>query len=388
MNPADFKADSPGRLIAIPEGGMAFVPAPIPIDLPLSSEITQLAEEAGHALGLLEGVTRSLPNSKLLVRPLLRREAELSSRIEGTYASQKELLLFEINPTEAKNPDVKEVQNYVDALEYGLKRLRDLPVCLRLISELHAQLMRGVRGGDRRAGEFRRVQNWIGRHGRSITEARFVPPPPAELAACLDAFEKVLHAESPLPFLVRLALSHYQFEAIHPFEDGNGRIGRLLLLLLLCERGILSQPVLQLSAHFERNRAEYYDHLLDISQSGAWESWITFFLRGVAQEAKEATARSEKLLNLRQEYRDQLQGPRASAHALKLVDSLFMTPAVTISGAAQILKVTFPSAQATVQKLVDAGILHEITGKPRNRVYLAPRILSIVTHGQASAKPE
>ena len=379
MNPIDFTADSPGKLIPIPEGTSAFVPDALPATVPLGPEAVQILAEASQALGLLQGLVQSLPSPQILVRPFVRREAELSSRIEGTYANQEELVLFELDrDTAADKPDVREVWNYVAAFEYGLKRLQELPVSLRLIRELHNKLMKGVRGGDRRPGEFRTCQNYIGRKGQPITNARYVPPPPSEVPACLDAFEKAIHAESKQPFLVSLALIHYQFEAIHPFEDGNGRIGRLLLPLLLVEKGILSHPLIQLSAYFEQHRGEYYDHLLQISQSGKWQPWVTFFLRAVHQESNEAVWRTRAILDLRTQYRNKMEAAGASAHALKIVDDLLITPAVTVTGVAKRLRVTYPTAELLVRKLVRANILSADKTRRRNRIFHASEILNLV----------
>lgn len=321
-----------------------------------------------------------LPNPHLLIGPFMRREAILSSRIEGTYASEEELLLFEAAPQRPpKTPDVKEVANYVGALEYGLARLEALPVCLRLIREVHARLLEGVHGTDRRPGEFRTSQNYIGRPGQPIAEARYVPPPVNEMMIALDQFEKYLHTNNDLPPLVKLALVHYQFEAIHPFVDGNGRIGRLLITLLLCERQLLPKPLLYLSAYFDKNRDAYVDHLLRISQAGTWEDWILFFLTGVAEQGRDAIEKSQKLLQLRQEYRDSLQTARTSALLLQLVDELFSRLILTTRGAERLLNVTYTSAQSNIKKLVDAGILRELTGQKRNRVYCSPDILRIIS---------
>ncbi|HEY4816511.1 MAG TPA: Fic family protein [Candidatus Acidoferrum sp.] len=379
MNPTDFKADSPGKLIPISEGTHAFVPEALPAVVPMDSEAVHLLAEASQALGLLQGLVQSLPSPQILVRPFMRREAELSSRIEGTYANQEELVLFELDrQTAADKPDVREVWNYVAAFEYGLKRLQELPVSLRLIRELHGKLMKGVRGHDRQPGEFRTCQNYIGRKGEPITKARYVPPPPTELTACLDAFEKALHAETKQPFLVRLALIHYQFEAIHPFEDGNGRIGRLLLPLLLVEKGILSHPLIQLSAYFEQHRREYYDHLQHVSQTGEWQPWIQFFLRAVHQESDEAVRRTRAILELRNQYREKMEAVGASAQALKIVDDLFITPAVTVTGVAKRMRASYPTAELLVGKLVKAGILSVDKSRRRNRVFHASEILKLV----------
>lgn len=321
----------------------------------------------------------------MLIRPFLRQEAILSSRIEGTHTTPKELLLFEISPNVSPStPDVREVSNYVKALEYGLAGLNELPVCLRLIRELHAKLLKGVRGADRRPGEFRSIQNYISQPGRQIQDARFVPPPPQEMKRALEDLEIYIHTADDLPSLVRIALVHYQFEAIHPFADGNGRIGRLLISLLLCESGLLLKPLLYLSAYFERNRTAYYDHLLRVSQAGAWNEWIEFFLLGVTEQAREATNRCLALLDLWQEYRNKMQEARSSALLLRLVDALFARPALTIPLAKKLLRVTYPSAQRNVYRLERAGILVEVTHRKRNRLYLAPKIMSILSPSDTS----
>jgi Fic family protein len=382
MNPIDFTVDSPGRLIPIPEGGYAFVPNPLPEKLALTPATVARLTDASRAVGLLQGASQSLPNPQLLVRPFLRHEAELSSRIEGTYATQEELLLFEIDRNSAPaTPDVREVWNYMAALEQGLKLLNELPVCLRMIRTLHATLMNGVRGFEKHPGEFRTRQNWIGHHGQLITNARYVPPPAKELQDCLNDFESSLHVQGDHLFLVRLALIHYQFEAMHPFLDGNGRVGRLLLPILLAEKNILSQPLLHLSEFFEKNRDEYYGGLLYVSQKGSWQEWIQFFLRAVTEQSGEAARQTKQLIDLREEYREKVQAISSSALILKLVDALFMTPGIDIPSVAKKLRVTYPTAKAYVSELVKARILVEGTGRKRNKVFIASRILSIVNQG-------
>ncbi len=274
--------------------------------------------------------------------------------------------------------DVREVANYVTALEYGLQRVADIPVSLRLMRELHERLMRGVRGGELTPGEFRKRQNWIGDPGCKIADATYVPPPPSEMMASLDEFEKYMYLPSDLPPLVRMAILHYQFEAIHPFIDGNGRIGRLLISLMLVTEGLLPQPLLYLSAFFERHRSDYYRLLLEVSQRGNWTEWIIFFLRGVAEQAEDAIVRANKLQKLSSEYRDQLQAARAAAALLKLADRLFKTPIITVQAAMKILGQSQPAAQHNIDRLVEAGILEEATGRQRNRVYVANRIMRIV----------
>ncbi len=386
MDPTQFTDKAPGKLVKNSENQWTFIPNSLPPKLELTPETLKLLSEADQKLGELAGVGKMLPNPRMLIGPFLRREAVLSSRIEGTLATEEELLLFEINPSgDVKKPDVKEVANYVQALEYGFKRIKDLPVCLRLIRELHEKLMEGVRGAGKGPGEFRKIQNYIGKRGESIEKARLVPPPVVELGQALNGFEKFLSERSEFPLLIELALTHYQFETIHPFVDGNGRIGRLLLSLLLCERGPLPKPLLYLSAYFENHREQYVDLLLAVSQKGDWFAWINFFLRGVAEQCEDATTRSRKLLELRQRYRMRMQKARASSLGLDLVDALFSSPAITIPAAAERLKITYPSAQLIVRKLEANGILKEATGNQRNKVYLASEILEIVT---SPMKPE
>lgn len=379
MDPADFTDDAPGELVKTIDGLWAFAPAPLPPRLDMGAATIKKLSAADFALGELRGIGRMLPNAQLLIAPFLRREAVLSSRIEGTIASLDQLIMFEVEPSrESKNPDVVEVANYVSAMEYGLRRLDELPVSLCLIRELHEKLFTGVRGQDRRPGEFRQTQNAIGQQGRPMEEARYIPPPAAQMTQALSDFELFIHEPSDLPFLIQLALVHYQFEAIHPFLDGNGRIGRLLLSLLVCEKGYLTQPMLYLSGFLEKHRDRYVDSLQRVSQSGDWAGWIDFFLEGVAEQSRCAVERSGLLLELRQQYRDKAQTARASALPLLLIDGLFQVPALTISTARRRLDVTHVSAQRSVERLVDLGVLEEITGQLRNRLYLAREILDTV----------
>jgi len=379
VEPSEFTQDKFGSLVKGPHGYWAYTPHPLPPDIEITPRLLRELSDADHALGELAGVARTLPNPHLLIGPFVRREAVLSSRIEGTQASFSDLFFFEAASWKEKEvPDVREVSNYVKALEYGLDRLKDLPVNLRLIKEIHAKLMEGVRGQNQTPGEFRRSQNWIGPPGCKLMDATYVPPPPAEMLEALDSFEKYLHAKSDLPPLVRLCFIHYQFESIHPFLDGNGRIGRLLVTLLLCVDGLLPQPLLYLSAFFERHRDEYYRRLLEISLHGNWMEWIGFFLRGITSQARDAIRRSDLLLSLWKRYRIELQAARASALLLQLVDELFNYPAITNSIAAEKLGVTPRSAQLNIDKLQKANILKEATGRARNRVYIAREIISII----------
>lgn len=379
MDGVDFTTDSPGQLVQAPGGFSTFVPNPLPPSLAWTPELARAQSEADLALGRLAGVAQTLPNPQLVIGPFVRREAVLSSRIEGTQASLSDLVLFEVAPASGSPPeDVKEVANYLRALEFARGRMQEIPLSLRLIRETHAKLLEGVRGGQSQPGEFRTVQNWIGAPGSRPAEARFVPPAPGDLPQCLDEFERFLNVPSDLPALIRLALIHYQFEVIHPFKDGNGRIGRLLITLLLCLEGIVPQPLLYLSAYFDQHRRAYYDHLLGVSQRGAWVAWLTYFLRGVTEQATDGVARADRLLALREEFRERCHATRCPATTLKLVDALFRSPAVTLAKTGELLQVTPRAAQGNIDKLVELGILREVTGQQRNRAYLAEEIVRVV----------
>lgn len=384
MQPTDFTDDSWGKVIRAPGGYWAFVPRALPPEVDLTWHLAARLSEADRALSELAGTARNLPNPHLLISPFLRREAVLSSRIEGTQTSLSDLVLFEaagdVAPSAGRVPaDVREVANYVRALEVGLARLGEIPLSLRLVRELHGVLMHGAPGADRTPGEFRRSQNWIGPPGCTLEEAAFVPPPVPEMREALGAFERFLHAESPLPPLVRLALVHCQFEAIHPFLDGNGRVGRLLITLLLVHERLLLQPLLYLSAFFERHRQEYYRLLLGVSQRGCWEEWVEFFLAGVADQSRDGIWRAGRMLDLWRSYRTRIATARSSALLLRLVDSLFETPGLTARTAATLLGVTRRSATLNIQKLVEAGMLEEVTGRQRYRVFQAREIVELLT---------
>src|SRR5215210_6228035 len=285
MRREDFSSEAPGRLVSVGDRRWAFVPESLPPKLDYGPPLAAALSEADRTLGELAGLGRTLPNPYLLTRPFLRREAVLSSRIEGTRASLVDLFAFEVEPPLFAEPersdDVQEVGNYVRALEHSMARLEELPISQRLLQEMHAVLMEGMRGQQRDPGEFRRILNWIGPPGSGLDEATYVPPPPAEIPTALTELERYVHGDTGLLPLLDIALVHYQFEAIHPFLDGNGRIGRLLITLMLIERDLLPEPLLYLSAYFERHRGAYYDHLLAVSQKGEWEGWLLFFLRGV-----------------------------------------------------------------------------------------------------------
>jgi Fic family protein len=368
---------APGRWVEGGAGGSrAFVPAPLPPAIEWSQALVAASAEAHLLLGRLAGEGSRLPNPHVFIRPFVRREAVLSSKIEGTQATLGELLAVEAGAAVARSPeDLREVANYVVALEYGIRRLKKLPLSLRLVRELHAKLMRGVRGDSAAPGEFRRVQNWIGPARSTILTAAYVPPPPDELLPCLGAWELFLH-DRRLPPLIQIALAHYQFEAIHPFVDGNGRVGRLLISLYLIERGILPSPLLYLSAYFERTRPEYYALLRGVSDRGEWGSWLEYFLEGVARMSEDVIRRVERINALLGAWQRRLAGaPRA---ARLLVPQLAENPYVTATSAAKRLGVAFTTAQRAIGVLERQGMVRQVAGAKRDRVYCSRPLLAIL----------
>ncbi len=363
-----------GRYIAQPTGYSAFIPEPLPPDPPLDidAEMQTLLSRADRALGRLDGSIQTLPNPNLFVFMYVRKEAVLSSQIEGTQSSLDDLLQVEAQIFDARRPqDVSEVLNYVNAMNYGLQRLAELPLCVRLIREIHQRLLQNVRGRERNPGELRRTQNWIGPTGCTLREATFVPPPPSEVENQLGALEQYFHSPGQLPALIRIGLIHSQFETIHPFLDGNGRIGRLLITFLLCEEEILQQPVLYISHYFKRNRQEYYEKLQRVRDYGEWEAWIKFFLTGVAEVSSEAIATARNIVELREHYRREITSNlgRVAGNALTIFEDLFEHPMVTVQTVSEILDVSFPSANSLVRRFVELGILNEVTGQARYRLF-------------------
>lgn len=364
-----------GRTVRTADGYSAFVPSPLPPRIEIDWNLSRILSDADRAIGALSGSGHMLPDPQLLIQPLVRREAVLSSRIEGTQASLTDLVAYESAGTDAG--DALEVSNYVEALNFGLERLERLPLSLRVIREIHEKLMHGVRGGDRAPGEFRRSQNWIGSPGSSIANATYVPPPVADMHRALDALEKFIHAPSPLPPLVKAALIHYQFEAIHPFLDGNGRVGRLLIAFVLRTEGVLEHPLLYLSAFFERHRREYYRLLLSVSSRGTWMDWIAFFLRGVDQQARDAGIRIRALVELRDKFRRSVSVARNAGALHDVVDRLFVLPAISVTSLAKRLGVSYPAAKSSLEKLVQAGIVWP-TKQGRETWYFADEIIRTV----------
>lgn len=356
-----------------PTGYRAFHPAPLPPDPPLqlNGELQVLLSQADRALGRLDGSVETLPNPDLFVFMYVRKEAVLSSQIEGTQSSLQDLLAAEANlfGTENLPHDVDEVVNYVRAMNHGLGRLATLPVSMRLIGEIHAELLQGVRGSRLTPGELRRSQNWIGPGGCTLNTASFVPPPPEELPVALGALELFLHAQDDLPALIRIGLAHAQFETIHPFLDGNGRVGRLLITFLLTEKGILQKPVLYLSHYFKQHRQAYYDHLQAVREQGDWEGWLAFFLRGVAEVSQEASLTARSILALREQHRTLITDHlgRAAANGHRVLESLFDRPIVSVNAIEQLIATTYPAANSLVARLEALGILREMTGQKRHR---------------------
>jgi cell filamentation protein, protein adenylyltransferase len=374
MNPNPRRA---GQRIRCPGGYHAFVPAPLPLSIEFTPELVRALSEADRKIGELSGEGRRLPNPHLLMRPFLTQEAVLSSRIEGTQATLGELLAVEAGAAVDRSPDdLRETANYVVALEHGIDRLPDLPLSLRLVRELHGKLLACVRGETATPGEFRRSQNWIGPPGCTLQDATFVPPPPHLIVGVLGDWETFLHDRS-LPPLIQVGLAHYQFEAIHPFLDGNGRIGRLLITLFLIERGILPTPLLYLSAFFEATRAEYYERLRMVSEESAWEEWLCYFLRGVARMAADALHRSERINALLATWRNAVAGS-STKNPTRLVELLAENPFWSINKAATRLGVAFTTAQRTIERLEAAGILQQSGGAKRDRVYCATELMKIL----------
>ncbi|OGO65087.1 MAG: cell filamentation protein Fic [Chloroflexi bacterium RBG_19FT_COMBO_50_10] len=380
MDPNDYSSASSGRVLRTSKEYWVFIPNPLPPPINWSNALISALGEAERNLGRLASLTDTLPSPHILVRPFIRREAVLSSRIEGTRASLVDLYQYESAQLSflEDTSDVHEVHNYVRAMDYGLERSKTLLVSLRLIREIHRILMENVRGEHLTPGEFRRSQNWIGPAGSTIESATLVPPPVDEMHQALYALEKFIHAPSDFPQLVRAGLIHYQFEVIHPFLDGNGRVGRLLMTLLLIEWGLISEPLLYLSAFFEAHRLDYYERLLAVSQRGGWENWLLFFLKGVSSQSLDAIGRIERLGKLRSVYRERLHTERASLRLLQTLDVLFQRPILNIRQLETALEVPYRTAQRYVERLVEIDILREVTGQARNRIYRADEILKVL----------
>ena len=373
-----------------PSGYRAFIPAPLPPNPPVRIEgpLQSLLSRADLALGRLAGSIETLPNPDLFVFMYVRKEAVLSSQIEGTQSSLQDVLSAEAQLFDhERSRDVDEVLNYVRAMNYGLQRLSSLPVSSRLIREIHAKLLTGVRGAHLAPGELRTSQNWVGPGGCTLTEAIFVPPPPAEVPDALSALESFLHADDSLPLLIKIGLAHAQFETIHPFLDGNGRVGRLLITFLLCERQILPKPVLYLSHYFKRFRQSYYDHLQAVRDSGTFEEWLIFFLTGIAEVSGEASATARRILPMREEHRNLIAERlgRAAGDGHRTLEYLFQHPIVSVNEVRQLNGTTYPPANQLVERLTEIGILAEVTGQTRNRRFRYDPYISLFSEEQMNA---
>ncbi len=376
-----------GRYVAQPAGYRAFVPSPLPPDPPIALDeaLASLLSRADQAIGRLDGATATLPNPDLFLAMYVRQEAVLSSQIEGTQSSLDDILSFELDPEGAETPrDVVDVVNYVRAMNFGLDRRETLPLSLRLIREIHAVLLAGVRGADKQPGEFRTSQNWVGAGFVPLERATYVPPAPHAMWDALDNLERFLHHPRQMPILIHVGLAHAQFETIHPFLDGNGRVGRLLITLLLCHHGVLHLPVLYLSAFLKRHRAEYYDRLTAIREAGDWEGWLGFFLRGVLETAEEAARTAREILDLRERHRLLIQQHRLERHGLGLLEVLFRHPVVNVRFVEQALGVKFGTVSALLARFVEIGIVTESTGGRRNRRFRYTPYLALFTELPAS----
>jgi cell filamentation protein, protein adenylyltransferase len=362
-----------GTYIRQATGYKAFVPKPLPPNPPVEfgAEMMDLLSRADTALGRLDGTADVLPNPDLFVAMYVKKEAVLSAQIEGTQASLDDLLAFEANmPIRRPELHVKEIVNYIKALYFGFERLASLPLSLRLIKELHEVILRDTRGGDRSPGEFRESQNWIGPAGCSLQDASFIPPPPHEMRQALGDLELFLHSDAPVPILLKAALVHAQFETIHPFLDGNGRMGRLLIAFLLSWKGVLKRPLLYLSYHFKKHRGEYYERLQAVRDDGDWEGWVRFFLQGVLATSEQATDTARKIHALHDVHRQIIHDrSKVSVNGLRLLDQLYQSPVTSAKKVAEVLGVSFPAANSLIGVFVDAGLLIETTGQARNRIF-------------------
>jgi Fic family protein len=324
-----------------------------------------------------------LPNPELFVGMYIRKEAVLSSQIEGTQASLVDVLEYEASTASRKlSADVAELVNYISAMNYGLQRLDELPLSNRLLREIHKELLRGTRGEQMTPGEFRTSQNWIGPEGCDLSGAVFVPPPPHEMERAIGELETFIHSDMPMPTLIKIGLIHSQFETIHPFLDGNGRMGRLLITFFLCQQGVLKRPLLYLSSFFKQNRDEYYARLQAVRDNGDWEQWLLFFVTAVWHVSREASDTAHQIFLMREGHRHMIQeGLTRSVIGLELLDHLYQTPYLTVDRAKELLNVSYPTANALISGLSDLGLLREITGQQRNRLFEYTQYIDLLRKG-------
>ena len=373
-----------GKLITQPGGYKAFVPEKLPPSpaLRIEGALQNLLSQADMALARLDGMGYFLPNADLFIAMYVRKEALLSSQIEGTQASLEDIFEYESGDKPENINDVAEVINYIRALNYGMDRLKTLPMSLRLIKEIHGVLMQGTRGGNKAPGEFRKTQNWIGPPGSTLKDARYIPPPPQEVVKTMGDLEQYIHKGRKLPVLIDCGLVHYQFESIHPFLDGNGRVGRLLITFYLYFREVLHRPLLYLSYYFKKNRQEYYDRLNMVRDKGDYEQWIAFFLKGVVETADSAVETARKILELQTKHRELLWKKKLSSPlAVGILERLFQKPYVSVNDVAKEFSISFQAASNLVSQLEGAGILHEITGKKRDKRFIYAEYITILSEG-------
>lgn len=374
-----------GHLITNLSGEMAyksFVPTPLPPkpSIELTEDMINLLIKANSQLAVLESIATRIPNVELFISMYVRKEALMSSQIEGTQATLEDVLdpMIEANT----NRNVADVVNYIKATEFAVKKLHELPLCNRLIKETHAVLMEGVRGQEKSPGEFRRSQNWIGGQGSTLKNARYIPPSPDDMIEAMSDLEKYINADDELDALIRAALIHYQFETIHPFLDGNGRVGRLLITLFLMEKKVLSTPALYISYFLKKNRVEYYDRMTEVRAKGNYEQWVTFFLRALLESAEDATATIDELIALHDKNAAVISGMgRAAKNAMLVFEYLEANPIIEIRKTAEALSITFNTASSAVKRLTDAGILVQTTNASRNRTFAYEDYLSILRKG-------
>ena len=373
MNMRRLEGSDCGALVPIDGGLRAFVPAPLPRELILSAPLAALLDRASRAAARLDGVGETVPNPHLFIQPLIRREAQLSSRIEGTRASLSDVFSHEAGGR-ASAGDVREVINYINALNYGLEALKSVPISFRLANQVHERLLAGVRGGHGVAGAFRRIQVYIVSPASSGEDAAFIPPPPDMLRDLFQDWERFANEPIDMPPLVKCALMHYQIEAIHPYEDGNGRIGRLMIALFMAASGVLSSPLLYLSAYFERDRRRYYDELFAVSETCDWERWLRYFLTGALRESLDAAARIRRMRGLQDRFREIIESERHPISSLRLMESMCANPFVTVRGAAETLDMTVAGARRVLERLESAGLIRQMDGA-RPALYAAHEIL-------------
>jgi len=367
-----YESDRAGRYERQLTGYRAFHPAPLPPAPPIrvDAHLQRLLSQADLALGRLDGSILILPNPDLFVMMYVRKEAVLSSQIEGTQSSLQDLLAAEAQVTAIDAPkDVEEVVNYVAAMKHGIARLKDLPISIRLVREIHQVLLRGVRGARLTPGELRTSQNWIGQGGSTLSDAIFVPPPPHVVPMALGDLERFLNDDNQLPTLIKIGLAHAQFETIHPFLDGNGRVGRLLITFLLMSSGVLNKPALYLSHYLKQHRSQYYDHLQQIRTHGAWEPWLAFFLRGIAEVSAQAAETARAILAQREVARAKIADGlgRAAGNGYRVLEHLYERPIVSVNGVARLLGISYPAANQVIERLARIGVVREMTGNARNR---------------------